>query len=729
MTLGKLMNHIFNCFPGSKLGAVKNMVKIKVGKMEKNGIYLVFVVVLLLSCSSESQKKEINLTKLLHEMVDREQITRFPKTNYRTLQASSYNRESISPDKPGWFADSDGIGFIRVEENNGKKEWVIMEDEGPGVITKIWAVCFYYGLEDTTGANINFYLDGETTPTISANFFQLVKGQDFVKAPFADESTRAGNLYFPIPYAKSCKITMDDRAFYNIINYRKYPEGTKIKTFTMEEFEKTKALQQEVGVVLTSTPDSQGKKSTQSKTLTNDDPVVGQLLGAGAAIKQIEIKLSETENMAQALRSVVLRAEFDGEQTVWAPVGDFFNNVGKIHPYQMWERAVKPDGTMICRWIMPYEKEAKIYLENFGEEEVKASLTITTDTYKWTDNSMHFHATWRMDDPTPTFPLYDWNFLEAQGKGVIVGDEWAVLNPVEGWWGEGDEKIYIDEDFEKNFPSHFGTGTEDYYGWAGGKVPTPEDEFSKPFLGNIIVANPNSKGYNVCTRTRVLDAIPFRERIKFDVESSCGKRSKSHFLQYAQTTFWYATPGVVHNRVPLPEKAASALPEITDLEKLIESTTQEQYVVENALEAEILTVVEKSNGVMEDFANIPQWGDLSSGAMKNIWFENKGDYAEFKITEQFEKANLSLSATLGRPCGNFNIYVNGKLKTIQNFYSNHAGMTTPYVNLGECKPVDNAFTIRFEYLGPDTQGNSVDGKRALGLDFFIVKSDFLKREN
>ncbi len=685
---------------------------------------MIFVV--LLSCSSESQEKEINLTTLLNEMVDRDQITRFPKTNYQTLQASSYNRESISPNKPGWFADSDGIGFIRVEENNGKKEWVIMEDEGPGVITKIWAVCFYYGLDNTTGANINFYLDGETTPTISTNFFKLVKGQDFIKAPFADESTRAGNLYFPIPYAKSCKITMEDRAFYNIINYRKYPEGTRVKTFTVEEFEKTKALQQKVGEVLTSTPEAQGEKVTQLKDIKKGDPISMAYIGGGA-ITQIEVKLKGTDNVAQALRSLVLRAEFDGEQTVWAPLGDFFNNVGKMQPYNMWERSVKEDGTMVCRWFMPYKEQAFLHLENMGDTKVHATVTVTHDNYEWNENSMHFHATWRMDDPTPTFPLYDWNFLEAQGKGVIVGDEWAVLNPIEGWWGEGDEKIYVDEDFEKNFPSHFGTGTEDYYGWAGGKVPTPADEFSKPFLGNIIVADPNSKGYNVCSRTRVLDAIPFRERIKFDVESSCGKRSKSHFLQYAQTTFWYAVPGVSHNRKPLPEKAASTLPSIADLQKLIEKETEKQYVVADALEAEILNVVEKSGGVEENFANIPEWGELSGGSMKNLWFENNGDFAEFKITEQFEKADLSFSATLGRPCGNFNVYVNGALKTTQNFYSNHAGMTTPYVDLGECEPVNNAFTIRFEYLGEDSRGNSVEGKRALGLDFFIVKSDFLKR--
>lgn len=70
--------------------------------------------------SASQQPNEVNLTTLLNEMVDREQITRFPESGYQCLQASSYNRESVSPDKPGWFADSDGINFIRIEENSGQ---------------------------------------------------------------------------------------------------------------------------------------------------------------------------------------------------------------------------------------------------------------------------------------------------------------------------------------------------------------------------------------------------------------------------------------------------------------------------------------------------------------------------------------------------------------------------------------------------------------------------------
>ena len=259
-------------------------------------------------------------------------------------------------------------------------------------------------------------------------------------------------------------------------------------------------------------------------------------------------------------------------------------------------------------------------------------------------------------------------------------------------------------------------------------MPTSDDEFSKPFLGNVIVGTPNSKGYNVCTRTRVLDAIPFRERIRFDVESSCGKRSKSHFLQYAQTTFWYGVPGVQHNRKPLPEMAEMRLPMVADLQAIIKQAEDKQYIVDGALEAEILSFTSKSNSVVEDFANIPQWGELSSGAMKNVWFENEGDFAELKITEQFEKANIQFSATVGKVCGNFNVYVNGELKISQNLYSEHQGMTNPYVSLGACEPVDNAFVVKFEYLGAGDSKQHVKGKKALGLDFFLLENNFLNRK-
>jgi hypothetical protein len=685
---------------------------------------LVFTLLSWLAIPTSSQ---ISMSSLLQEMVNRESITYFPESGYQCLQASSYNRESVSPDKPGWFADSDGIGFIRTEENNGTKEWVIMEDEGPGVIAKIWAVCFYYGLSDTTGANIKIYLDGATEPVINTNFFALVKGQDFIRPPFADYSTRAGNLYFPIPYAKSCKITMDNKSFYNIINYRKYPPGTSVKTFTMEEYEKAADVREKVARQLMDMPGVKGKNIQKTKKLSKGESLAIELPKGNGAVRQLEIKIDNAVDWPQALRSTVLSGTFDGVESVWVPIGDFFNNVGKQQAFNMWERSVKEDGTMVCRWIMPYKKTGVLSLSNLWNDPVEVSVKVTSGHYKWEENSMHFYATWRMDEPSPTFPLFDWNFLEAKGSGVVVGDQWTVLNPREGWWGEGDEKIYVDQDFERNFPSHFGTGTEDYYGWAGGKVPTPEDQFSKPFLGNIIVGDPRSMGYNVCTRTRSLDAIPFTQRIRFDFESSCGTRQRWHFLQYAQTTFWYGKPGVEHNREPLPDMAARALPTLLDLQQLVEMAKTQLYVVDGALEAEILPMSGNNLKEKETHAKIPVWGEMSNDDMKHVWFDEEEDSVTIRISEQFESASIQACLAVGPNCGRFEVYVNDRLKATQDLYSNHGGMTNPYVDLGKNQPVDNAFEIKFVFKGAHANARAVKGKFALGIDFFLMENDFLNR--
>jgi hypothetical protein len=54
----------------------------------------------------------------------------------------------------------------------------------------------------------------------------------------------------------------------------------------------------------------------------------------------------------------------------------------------------------------------------------------------------------------------EWNLNTIDGKGVFVGDVLAVYNHMYKWYGEGDQKIWVDND---SFPSEFGTGTEDYY--------------------------------------------------------------------------------------------------------------------------------------------------------------------------------------------------------------------------------------------------------------------------
>ncbi|WP_158995705.1 DUF2961 domain-containing protein [Mucilaginibacter sp. L196] len=62
-----------------------------------------------------------------------------------------------------------------------------------------------------------------------------------------------------------------------------------------------------------------------------------------AAIRYLIIKLQKdtNENYEQALRSTILKIEFDGKQTVWCPLGDFFGSGVGGHPLKSWYRSVK----------------------------------------------------------------------------------------------------------------------------------------------------------------------------------------------------------------------------------------------------------------------------------------------------------------------------------------------------------------------------------------------------
>jgi len=78
---------------------------------------------------------------------------------------------------------------------------------------------------------------------------------------------------------------------------------------------------------------------------------------------------------------------------------------------------------------------------------------------------------------------------------------------------------------------------------------------------------------------------------------------------------------------------------------------------------------------------------------------------------------------VGRHCGIFNIYVNDRLIGNQDLYTKHEGMTNPFIDLGLCKPENNAFVIRFELTGSNKRANPVKGKYALGLDFFLLEKE------
>ncbi len=712
----------------------------------KRQVCAILVWVLMVTAGSCPAAETVALESLLHEMADLERLARRPGEDYRSLQASSYNRRSTHRDKPGWFADQDGIGFIRTDKSNGETEWVIMEHDGPGCITKMWTPFFYYGFGNRVGPRVRIYLDGAETPVIDATFIELLTRNAWpdsygarpprsnafqVPSPFADFTARAGNLYLPIPFAKRCKVTLTGKAFYNIINYRAYPDGTKVETFTMERYRQAAGTLAAVGARLNTPGEGdEGDKHDAAAAVEPGGSLTLELPGGARALRRFEVQLdpkavADTPSM---LRTTVLTMSFDGEQTVWVPLGDFFCSANAINPVQTLTRSVTADGKFVCRWVMPYRSRASLVLHNLGKQAVNVALSVRTDAWSWDDRSVHFHANWRPDDILPGRPFKDWNFIDIRGTGVLVGDAWTVLNPDRGWWGEGDEKIYVDGAWERGFPTHFGTGTEDYYGWAGGVNPTREDVFSHPFLANASVGSTrenNSRGFNVCTRIRVLDAIPFKSRLRFDIEASPGTQIRNpwNLLGYSSVAFWYALPGATSNRKPQPEAAVKPIMSLEQLDARSREIRRGGKVkrVSGAIEFEGLKPSATSAGLRcgrqrpaPSFNPDVTW---SEGEHFFVAGKSMGDFVEFTLTEQFKPVRLCLHVTRSYDFGIVRFSLNGKPAGEDvDLYA--AKADTRELDLGVVTPVDNTITLRMELVGKNPQSRGTGSY--MGLDCVVV---------
>ncbi len=677
-----------------------------------------FVMTAGLAAAAPAATTDVTFVSLLGELTDRSVVTHMPAPSYRGLQASSYNRAAKTPDDPGgWFANGDCGYVLRHEVHEGQQEAVLMEHEGPGVLTRIWTPFFYKSFGNRQGTDIRIYLDGEATPRFTANFIALVTGKGPVPAPFAQDTVRAGDLYLPIPFAKSCKVTQQGDAFFYIVNYRAYAPGTPVESFRPELLEQHKALLAQTGAALTNPVNfAAGTVLRLAQPIPGGQRVALELPAGPAAVRHLEFRV-QGANPAQALRATVLALTFDGEQTVWCPLGDFFSNVNGLDPFRMWEREVRADGLLTCRWIMPYRAGGTLVLHNLAAEPVSAEVRLVAAPWNWTADSLHFHTAWWTDVPYAPRPVRDLNFIQIKGRGLHVGDTLVVLNPLWSWWGEGDEKIYVDDDLARRFPSHFGTGSEDYYGWAGGEVPTRKDEFSAPFAANVRVGGetrgwpagkePYTHGYNICTRTRSLDATPFTEAFKFDMEAFNMIGSPDAFLQYALVTHWYGAPGGAHNRQPLPAAAAAPVPQVEDVAAfaaaaLARQPSADAPTVAGAIELEDVREVALSPGL----AGGPQ--HICGALPPHRWSKGgqfwgratkEGDAATFTLLEQYQPKRLLLYPTQSYDYGQVHIFVNGKLAVEKWDGYDPASKPGAPINLGVHTPDGNVFRLKVEVAG------------------------------
>jgi hypothetical protein len=267
------------------------------------------------------------------------------------------------------------------------------------------------------------------------------------------------------------------------------------------------------------------------------------------------------------LKNLVLRAWWDGESSpsIEAPIGDFFGlGLGEYYTYQSALLSVAPMKALNCYFQMPFASAAKFTVTNEGKvrtDNLYFAIDYTT-VPQLPDGLGRFHSQYRQAAPCKKSANTsgknlngedNYVFLEATGKGHFVGVTHAVEQNADGWFGEGDDMIFIDGDAA---PTINGTGTEDYY---NGAWDFYGQAFANMRQGAPYIVDPERTGGRYCLyRWHTESPITFEKSIRVTIEHGHANDRADNFYSVA---FWYQTePHAEFPKMPDPE---ARVPKVT----------------------------------------------------------------------------------------------------------------------------------------------------------------------
>ena len=287
-------------------------------------------------------------------------------------------------------------------------------------------------------------------------------------------------------------------------------------------------------------------------------------------------------------RNAVIRMYWDYEKSpsVEVPLGDFFGvsncrlrliNSLMITIY----RGTSGSYGFNIYFPMPFSKHAKIEIENQGPSPLGGYITgfwYHIDYDKLDENIPkeigYFHAQWNREKLTKVSERIlkkkkknvqlwpgknltgedNYIILDTEGDGQLVGLLLNIDNIAGGWYGEGDDMIFIDDD-DKWPPSFHGTGSEEIFG--GGA--SPKQEYSGPYTGFHLIENFDYSGNNGMYRWYILDPIRFRKRMKWTIEHGHANNFEN---DYSSVAYWYQKePHKKFNPFPEAQERLPRLPQ------------------------------------------------------------------------------------------------------------------------------------------------------------------------
>ncbi len=507
---------------------------------------------------------ELTYQDLLGRLTDLHALSVPPVPGERSGCFSSFDRRSqysVEEDRYlDWDANDDGRGYIRKQEDGSV---VALELSGPGVIWRSWSAMPGSG-------HIRVYLDGALCVDTPFLRYFTGFGTDFAPLNVPDvcpHISRGYNSFIPIPFQSAIRIELaPDWGAYFHFTYTLFPKGTRMPAYS--------DLYTRPGRIALAKLD----RSLHLRGIHEFAPNAAAVVGAGCsetlfeaagegAISRFQLRLLDKKQAGHLL----IKMYWDGEKepSVCAPVCDFFGTSIDMNPFSTWLSGFC-GGAFYARWHMPFANGARIEIENIGLEPAAVEANVETIECPDAKELLRFHAKWHRDhfdglDRAQFAPggqrFPDWPVLrvcKSAGRfcgmhlrlldtwhypGGMKRDEWWFgydgCERLDWWWGEGDEKFFVDGE---KFPSTFGTGSEDYFGYAWAAEP-PFALFDSPFAA--MSAMPlNGNGVTSVCRFHVCDNVPFQDSFEAFIEKYKGNTwGEDNRCLYSATAFFYQAPG------------------------------------------------------------------------------------------------------------------------------------------------------------------------------------------
>lgn len=653
----------------------------------------------------------ITVQCLLDEMVDPYSYTELPRTSFVSGMVSSHDRKSVQANTPEWFANEDGFGYDRLEVNEGREEKVLFEQDGPGAITRIWLTT------RNPKSTIRFYFDGSDTPDWIVPAFDMTEfglssldDSPLVLRHTSYEKGKVGGqtFFLPIPYSKSCKVTLEEPKGwigvprYYQIEYRRYCDGTYVKTFSVNDMKAYRKSVEKCNADLENGIAPRGRSISSKNsflTLPNGENAVTCL--------KIIISGLDSLNYESSMRNLILSCRFDGVETVRVPLGDF-SGAG-LGAREVCCRQLISDGAgeVTSMWVMPYSREGSVEVLDPAGLGCGVEIHATVEKHRFGSNTLYFHSSWKSSDGLCVSPdpaqCTEWDFITLEGRGYYVGDNLSLFNHSRAWYGEGDEKIYVDGE---SFPSYFGTGTEDYYNssWA------PVVVFHTPFGGAPRADLPSSRGYNTFLRTRLLDAIPFNSSLDFNFELISWIPGT---VDYSSTIYWYG------------DADASAVDADDPCLKRYDFPDPPQdpskYVIENSVEGESIKPQHVSEGLNYDIQDMSGFPDgIWSGSKQLSFYGGKiGDNAKVRITGlDNARYKVSVIVTKAADYGISSFRIGKGNPCVMDCYFPSV-VNSEKTLIDEVDVIDGSFDVDITITGQ----NKLSKGTMFGIDCFVIERE------